>query len=89
VRARQNATYCPTVSKEKRTIEKHLERKRARKSWAACKEKRNGEAQSATKKCWTSCTEKRLVTTNRENKRNPTISRLNDLSLIVALDFTS
>jgi hypothetical protein len=32
------------VSKEKRTIEKHLERKRARKSWAACTEKRNGEA---------------------------------------------
>jgi hypothetical protein len=44
VTARQNTTYCPTVSKKKRTIEKHLERKRARKSWAACTEKRNGEA---------------------------------------------
>jgi hypothetical protein len=44
VRARQNTTYCPTVSKEKRTLEKHLERKRVRKCWAACTEKRNGEA---------------------------------------------
>jgi hypothetical protein len=44
VRARQNTTYSPTVSKEKRTIEKYLERKRARKSWAACTEKRNGGA---------------------------------------------
>jgi hypothetical protein len=44
VGARQNTTYCPTVSKEKRTIEKHLERKRARKSWTSCPEKRNGGA---------------------------------------------
>jgi hypothetical protein len=88
-KARQNTIYCPTMSKEKRTIGKHVERKRARKSWAACTEKRNAEA-SATKRCWTCCTDRRLVMTrNRENNRNPTISRLNDLSVIVALDFSS
>jgi len=32
------------VSKQKRTIAKDVERKRARESWVATKEKRNGEA---------------------------------------------
>jgi hypothetical protein len=44
VTARQNTTYCATVSNKKRTLKKNLGRKTARKSWAACKEKGNGEA---------------------------------------------
>jgi hypothetical protein len=87
VRARQNTTSCSTVSKEKRTIAIHLERKMTRKSRAALKEKRNGEGSIAKKKCWTSCTERRHVTTNVENRRNPTIPRLNDLPYIIPMDF--
>jgi hypothetical protein len=44
VRATINTTSCPVVSTKKRTIAKDPERKRARESWAACKEKRNREA---------------------------------------------
>jgi len=44
VRARPNTTSCSMVSKQKRTIAKDVERKRARESWVATKEKRNGEA---------------------------------------------